>query len=89
MKAIILHFGILMALLTIIYGLWQEFNYEYLIIKTIEVFFIWIFGTYFMQMIFKLIINIRTEGDDDNISMQDVKEENKEKYATVSENESK
>lgn len=56
MKAIFIHLGVLMTMLTVIYGLWQQYEYEYLIFKTIQVFFIWMVGSYFFQLILKIIV---------------------------------
>ena len=56
MKSIAVHVGVLMTLLTIIYGLWQNYEYDYLIIKTIEVFLIWMIAAYIFQFILRLII---------------------------------
>ena len=56
MKSISIHLGVLMTLLAIIYGLWQQYEYSYLIFKTIQVFFIWMIASYFFQLILRIIM---------------------------------
>jgi len=45
-----------MTLLGMIYGLWQQYDYEYLLYKTIQIFIIWMIGTYVLQIILRMII---------------------------------
>jgi hypothetical protein len=56
MKAIFVHLGIMMTLLSVIYGLWQQYEYTYLIMKSIQVFFYWMVGSYLFQIILRAIL---------------------------------
>ena len=64
MKEILIRLGILMLLLTVIKGLWEQYDYTYLIIKAVSVFFIWTFISYFVSIIFKRIVDSATAEED-------------------------
>lgn len=55
MKALLLKLGFVMSALTFASGLWENYNYNLLILKPIAVFFIWIVVTFSLRHVFSMI----------------------------------
>ena len=87
MRPIVIRLGILMTLLTVIYGLLQDYEYDYLIIKSIAVFFVWIAGAYVLNNFIGLII--KTQEIEEAKEQEKTEEELEEKAEAATETENK
>ena len=76
MKELIIHLGILMALITLISGLWEQYDYTSLLLKPIVIFLIWIGSAFSLNYLFKKINTVnegKAEREEASGILRDVK----------------
>jgi hypothetical protein len=56
MKEMFFHFSVIMSFLTLLIGLWTNYDYSNLIIKAVEVFFICMVGSSIVQYALKYVL---------------------------------
>ena len=65
MKEIIIHLGILMTILTTISGICEKYSFEFIIIKSIVVFLLWISASTIIEKLFKRIISVTQNNNEE------------------------
>jgi len=63
MREIIIHFGILMSVLAVISGVWENHTFELIIFKAIGVFVIWTCGSRLVHYLVKHIFKIAPQNE--------------------------